>query len=346
MASRPYQENERSNLLNARRGDISNAALEHIIAMDGIAVIVHPSSPVRKISISQLADVFSCNISNWSILGGADLPIDVCIRDEKSGTHSIFKEEIMSLFDRNFCPSIQIFKTNEALSQAVRNNPAAIGFVPFSGIKDNQALTLISEGGIEKSPNLFDVALENYPLSRRLYLYTAKSEKKSQAADFIKFCLSNKGQTIVDSIGFVSLNPEPHLANYQQMDTSARKDLPIPYQKATQNARLLPISIRFNNSTIRIDNKGIVDLKRISTLLKQEKDSEVILIGFSDDQNEPFIQQELSLSRADAVKRELINAGIDEKRLSTIGLGNIYPVATNKNELGRARNRRVEVWLK
>lgn len=345
LSSRLYRESERSNVLNARKGDISTTEYEHIVAMDGVAIIVHPSRQLNMLTMQQVADIFSCNIENWSQLAQKRAPIDIYIRDEKSGTHSIFVENLMLPFSRSFCHTAKIMETNESLAEKVANNVNAIGFVPISEIKDNQVIYLKTDNLSKIGPTLFEIAIEKYPLSRRLFFYTSK-ETNDIANSFVGYCLSDKGQAIVDSLGFVSLNPAPHFNTYAQMDAMTKSSLPQNYQNAIDGANQLPITIRFNQKTLRVDSKGVVDLKRVSQLLKKLSKHEIILIGFSDDQNEAFIQEELSNSMAETVQRELIDSGIEPNRFTIFGLGNSYPISTNATPSGRTKNRRVEIWLK
>jgi len=345
MASRPFKENERSNLLNARKGDISIPKFEHIIAMDGIVVMVHPNSPIQTLTLKQLANIFSCNIKNWSEIGGQNAPIDIYIRADKSGTHHTFKNKILNPFSRNFCTDSQILNSNKKLAQAVSQNPNAISFVPLLAAKNNKIVRLKNHKGASKAPSLFEIALENYPLSRRLYLYNNEQSNQSSLS-FINYCLSDEGQSIVDSFGFISLNPESHFAVYEQIDNKTKSTFPEDYRNTIANSSQVPVIIRFYQASLRIDSKGIVDLKRISQLLQKLKNKEIHLLGFSDNQKEEFIQKETSVSRADAVKRELTNLGIDASRIKVFGLGNSYSVVSNKTEMGRIKNRRVEIWLK
>mgnify|MGYP000867223479 CR=1 FL=1 len=77
MASREIKEEELTQFPNLQ---------VHVIARDGIAVVVHPDNPVSDLSLDQIRDIFSGKIVNWSEVGGADAAITVAAREEGSGT--------------------------------------------------------------------------------------------------------------------------------------------------------------------------------------------------------------------------------------------------------------------
>ena len=83
-SSRPVKPQEAEQF--RARADLTAPESEHVIAIDGLAILVHPSNPVSKMSIETLGRVFSGQIRNWSELGGPDRPIHLYARDDRSGT--------------------------------------------------------------------------------------------------------------------------------------------------------------------------------------------------------------------------------------------------------------------
>jgi phosphate transport system substrate-binding protein len=94
MASRPIKPEERQALLPTL-GDLTSNASEHVLALDGIALIVHPSNPIKTLSVAQVADIFSGTLTDWSQLGGRAVTIAIYARDEKSGTWDFFNEAVL-----------------------------------------------------------------------------------------------------------------------------------------------------------------------------------------------------------------------------------------------------------
>ncbi|HBB22355.1 MAG TPA: hypothetical protein DC029_08145, partial [Pseudomonas sp.] len=93
-ASRPIKTSERAEL--AELGDMRSAKAEQVIAIDGLAIVVHPGNPVDSLTTAQLARLFAGEIRNWRELGGQDLPVRLHARDDRSGTYDTFNELVLA----------------------------------------------------------------------------------------------------------------------------------------------------------------------------------------------------------------------------------------------------------
>ena len=106
--------------------------VEHVIARDAIAIIVHLSNPIDTLSLSQISDIYTGKITNWSQLGGDDRPIVLLSRESNSGTHVYFLEQVIRLGDKEntvlFSPDILLLPSSEGIGVEVRQNPNAIGY--------------------------------------------------------------------------------------------------------------------------------------------------------------------------------------------------------------------------
>ena len=91
--------------------------LEHVVAQDAIAVVVNPSNPISKLTIPQLSDIFSGEITNWTEVGGEDRPIVLLSRESNSGTYVYFLENVIqydeSIADRLFSPDTLLLPSSE-----------------------------------------------------------------------------------------------------------------------------------------------------------------------------------------------------------------------------------------
>lgn len=94
-----------------------------------------------------------------------------------------------------------------------------------------------------------------------------------------------------------------------------------------------------------INSSAYVNLQKLADFLKQNPERLVLIEGFTDSTGSDSLNLRLSQDRADAVARELVNRGIDFKRITTRGYGKAFPVASNSNASDRALNRRVEVTI-
>lgn len=177
--------------------------VKHLLAKDGIAIIVKPGNPVVGLTKTQVRDIFGGVIKNWKDVGGPDHAIDVVVRESGSGTRTAFEEMVMAKPE----PAVAIVNTaleqnsNGGVKQVVGGDSYAIGFISF-GYIDNTVKAL-SIDGIEATAE--NAKNETYPIVRPLYFLT-KEAPTGLVKEFIDFCLSDDGQAIVADEGYVTIN--------------------------------------------------------------------------------------------------------------------------------------------
>ncbi len=203
MSSRPIKEKEVG--LAQKRGV---SPREITVALDGLAVVVHPSNPVHALTIDQLAGVFTGRVKNWKELGGADSAIVLLSREVNSGTHVYFKEHVLRKNDPaaqdEFAPSALMLPSSQAIADEIAQNPAAIGYYGMGYISAKQkALSIASKPDAGPVvPTIENVRAGAYPISRPLLLY-ANGEPAGEVKAFVDFALSAQGQKIVLETEFV-----------------------------------------------------------------------------------------------------------------------------------------------
>lgn len=101
--------------------------------------------------------------------------------------------------------------------------------------------------------------------------------------------------------------------------------------------------LNFETASVRLTSDSAATVNDLAQVLKAYPNAQVQLVGHTDNTGTPVSNQALSLSRADAVKAMLVNAGVVAERIGTRGAGQTQPVASNDTEEGRARNRRLEL---
>ncbi|NRB37806.1 MAG: substrate-binding domain-containing protein [Pseudomonadales bacterium] len=337
MSSRPIKKAEVQAL--SRFGPMKTREAEHTIAIDGLAVLVNKRNPVSELSITQIAQLFSGEISNWKQLGGIDAPVVIYARDDKSGTWDTFKKLVLA---EDFILSDKAvrFESNDELSDSVANQTNAIGFSGLSSVRRSKLLAVSDDNTQAMKPSAYTVATEDYPLARRLYFYMPPKSASPWVRDFIAFCQSDVGQRIVESVGFVS-------QNIRSFKSPVGRSAAVPqaYQTLAQQGRRLSVNFRFSQGSPRLDNKAHEDIRRLLGFLRRSENQHkhVYLIGFSDAGER--LSQDLVLSRfrALAVRSALLREGVPVAE--SIGLGSFMPVASNDNEGLKLKNGRVEVWL-
>ncbi len=169
---------------------------QYIIGFDGVAVIVHPQSSVKELTLSDLTDIFSGKITNWSELGGADAPIQCIGREAASGTRGAF-EEIVGIKDSAAYAEEQNSTGN--VKQAVSNNPNAIGYVSLSSL--DESVAAVSIDGVSATAE--NVASGSYKLQRPFLMITRKDSSDAITKAFLEFVFSEEGMKIVEDDGVV-----------------------------------------------------------------------------------------------------------------------------------------------
>jgi phosphate transport system substrate-binding protein len=316
--------------------DLRDGSSEHVVAIDGLAIVVHPQNPITQLNKAQLARVFSGDAKNWQEFGGKDQAIHLYARDENSGTWDSFKNMVLGK-SSPLSPDAQRYESSEALVSKVVSDPGGIGFIGLAFVGASKLLA-ISDGQAAFKPSLLTVATEDYALSRRLFLYTKGESSNEYVREFIAFCQGVNGQEIVEKQGFIS-------QNVAAMNTQLADDLPAEYLEIVQGNQRLSVNFRFQPGSAKLDNKASKDIQRLVYFIKQQKQpKEIILIGFGDRRKNAQRSKLLSKLRAMAVRRELARLGVYAK-LST-GYGEFNPLASYQSRSGKIKNRRVEVWLR
>jgi len=181
---------------------------EYIVALDGIAVVVHPENPVSRLTMEQLRDIFMGKIKNWKEVGGTDSNIVILSREINSGTHIFFKEHVLrrgkSKGTEEFAPEALLMPSSQAIVDEVIQNRSAIGYVGIGYLSDKlKAIEVsIGEGKPYIKPTIETVKKNIYPISRPLFLYT-DCNCSPVVKKIIEFVFSDTGQKIVKDIDFI-----------------------------------------------------------------------------------------------------------------------------------------------
>lgn len=188
--------------------------MEFVVAIDALAIIVHPSNPVSQLTIDQLSDIFTGRITNWKDVGGIDAPIVLLSRETNSGTHVYFLEEVVRKGDPDatdiFAPQTLLMPSSVGITSEVRRNPRAIGYDGL-GYVDPEHEKIIAVAADANSPYVLptvETGMDgSYPIARPLYMYTA-GEPSPVVAEYLKWIQGPHGQQIVAELGFVPLATE------------------------------------------------------------------------------------------------------------------------------------------
>ena len=189
MSSRDLKEEEKANGLK-----------ETIVAYDGIVVVTHPSNKVKDLTMEQVKQIFTGEVTNWKELGGDDMEIVVVSREDGSGSRDAF-QEIVDYSSGELVRSAIIASGNGNIKTTVAMNKHAVGFISFEYIDDS--ISTVDINGVEATAE--NVLQQTYSLSRP-FLFVYKEEHLStEGQQFIDYILSPKGQNIVSEAGVIPL---------------------------------------------------------------------------------------------------------------------------------------------
>ncbi|MGO5113879.1 phosphate ABC transporter substrate-binding protein [Candidatus Avoscillospira sp. LCP25S3_F1] len=176
----------------------TNGAVEHIVALDGVAIVVNPANTVTDLTVDQIAQIYKGEITNWSEVGGADQEIAVLGREDGSGTRSAF-EEIVGV-DGECKYTNEYSSTGDVIGQ-VASNPGAIGYASLSAVDDT--VSAVKVDGV--APSEETVKDGSYTLQRPFVMVTKDGVELSAAAQgFLDFVMSDEAAQYITMAGVVA----------------------------------------------------------------------------------------------------------------------------------------------
>ncbi len=170
----------------------------HVIALDGLPILVHPSNPIKNLTVEQVRNIYLGKITNWKEVGGPDMKIVTISRDSNSGTYETFHGLVMN--KEKIAEGCEYVGSNGAVRGRVQSTRAAIGYAGLGFVdRTVKALTI---NGIY--PTKKTVSTGKYPIARPLFMFTNGYPKMgSHVFQFVTLHLTPKGQEMIERIGFV-----------------------------------------------------------------------------------------------------------------------------------------------
>lgn len=182
-----------------KQEEIDSGIEELVIAYDGIVVVAHPSNPVKNLTMEQVKQIFTGEITNWKELGGKDLEIVVVSREDGSGSRDAF-QEIVGYESGQLIRNAIVASGNGNIKTTVATNKHAVGFISFEYI--DETVSAMDINGVKaEAGNVLD---GNYELSRP-FLFVHKEDVPEAATKFMDYILSADGQKIVEAAGAIPL---------------------------------------------------------------------------------------------------------------------------------------------
>jgi len=174
------------------------------VALDGITIYVNEANPIREITLSQLKDIYTGEITNWKDLGWEDYPIVVYTRENNSGTYVFFKEHVIQ--NQDYTNKAQSMPGTGSIVNAIAREKYSIG---YGGIAYAKGVKILQVKKDPKSssylPTEENIKKNIYPISRFLYMYTCEYEDP-EVKSFLDWTLSPSGQKLVKEVGYFPVN--------------------------------------------------------------------------------------------------------------------------------------------
>jgi len=172
------------------------------LAVDAVAIVVHPSNPINKITSESIQKIYSGKITNWKQLGGKDENISVFDRQDGSGTQTSFIKHILH---KKRTVQARIMQSHEEMKIAVSWDKNGIGFISLGYVDKSKTKPLILDGVEASIENTLN---GNYAMQRKLVMFVKNDPKLvtplTQA--FIKYLTSHEAIDIIKKNGYIPIN--------------------------------------------------------------------------------------------------------------------------------------------
>ena len=170
----------------------------HVVALDGLPIIVHPGNPVKGLTLKQVRDIFTGRITNWNEVGGPDMQIVKISRDTNSGTYETFHKLVMK--KQKIAGKCEYMGSNGGVKLRVSKTKAAIGYAGLGFV--DKSVKALEINGIY--PDADTVISGRYPIARPLFMFTNGYPKLgSDLYQFVTLYLTRDGQEMIEDVEFV-----------------------------------------------------------------------------------------------------------------------------------------------
>ena len=167
------------------------------MALDGVAVVIHPNNTVGDLTVDQIAKIYTGEITNWKELGGTDAVIAVYGREAGSGTRGAF-EELLGVVDA--CKYLNEYSSTGDVIGNVASNPNAIGYASLSAV--GNTVKAVQVNGVECTET--SVQDGSYAIQRPFIIITKEGSQLSDAAQaFLDFAMSDAVSELIIQAGAV-----------------------------------------------------------------------------------------------------------------------------------------------
>ena len=361
LVLREPRQAERDMAESSGSGNLAQGRRARVVALDGIVAVGAPGQAPARLTLEEMAELFSDVAPMWSDFDGPDLPMAVHLPAAESGVREAFQERILLPQGRDFTLSATVHKDLETLVDTVAEDPLSVGLTTLSAIGNAAPIAISGACGYDQVASVPALRTEDYPLTLPLMLYTPARRLPLLAREFLDFVEGPRADLVVRRLGLVDQaivtsdfnaqgNRLAHAidAAGQDVNLAALQTM----VRTLSGRKRLSTTFRFEGGSTRLDVPSRENAARLARAIDTGavSDADLLFVGFSDGEGQPDANVALSDRRANAVLRQVRANTFDidgsRVRLKSVGLGEVLPVACDDTDWGRAANRRVEVWIK
>jgi phosphate transport system substrate-binding protein len=362
VTDRPMNSGDVEKLTAAGQPDLRNTPDEFVLGVDGIVVILNTANPLRDLSAEEVAKIFAGEITNWRELGGDDLPIRIHSYEEGSGDREVLLNGLVRPFGRGETAEVARHADYYKLVEAVTTEPGAIGYVGrwLARSSDVKLMPIREVCGLQSEPSDFRMKIEGYSLSRRLFAFKLPGAIHPEARAFLDWTQTREAQPYIKEANFIDRELERMpLADVPSATLEVASAQPefnsAQHKKMVEElgtAERLSLSFRFKFASSQLDSEGAKTVEQIARLIAsgEFEGKEILLVGFADSVGTSGKNTTLAKARAEEVRsilRSVLSSeAVDAAALVPLSFGEMMPLSCNEDDVGRERNRRVEVWLR
>lgn len=180
--------------------------VEHVVGLDGVSVIVNAGNAASALNFDQIKKIYSCEITNWSAVGGSNTSITVYRRNDASGTTDTFKS-LLGL--ASFGPCVKILAETSDVAQATSTDATAVGYSGLSALQSGNKALAVSKDSASKGvePTRDNIRKFAYPLTRKLFVYEAKNSLNAVEATLMSNVLDRSvSDPLIEKHEFITLD--------------------------------------------------------------------------------------------------------------------------------------------
>ncbi|MCI2400102.1 substrate-binding domain-containing protein [Aliiroseovarius subalbicans] len=349
---------ERAMAREAGMGDLRSLRQVRVLALDALVPVVAPGNPVRRLSMTQLMQIYSGQVTNWAELGGEDAPITPYLSDPEVGFGRVFVTGVVRARGGTLSDRVQTHASDGGLTDAVAGDPFGIGITGFSQPGNAEVVTLSGPCGFDLSATPLSIKAEDYPLTTPMYLYLPARRLPKLARDFLRYMRSDAAQFVARRAGFVDQAFTESAVGVQGDRLANAIRAAGPEVKLDELKRIaevmaevnrLSLTFRFEGGSVVLDAPSRSNVALISRAIEAGRfdGRAVTLVGFGDGQGSATQNLKIARRRAEVVRRAIL-AEVEgvAPDLSVDAFGEALPMACDDSAWGRSVNRRVEVWIK